>query len=98
MHDREFETGQDDPDDIEDDGEHALRRIDNPHLAAERGEHAAGKFEALETERDADDGQAQQESTEHVTEENDKAAEYKESDIADQVHAGPVAGNWDPLL
>ena len=83
VHDREFEPGEDDPDDIHDQRDRATRRLGFRYLTTERRNDAARESEAHEPERDADDGQAQQDATEDVAEKNYEATEDEKYDIAE---------------
>jgi hypothetical protein len=52
-------------------------------ITTERRNDAARESEAHEPERDADDGQAQQDATEDVAEKNNEATEDEKYDIAE---------------
>ena len=84
MHDGQFETRQDDPDDIHDQRERAARRFRLAHLAAERRQDATGKLEALDAKGDTDDRQAEDDPAQQLAEEDQEPAEDEEEDIADQ--------------
>ena len=83
MHDGEFEPGQDDPDDIHDQRDRATRWLCFCYLTAKRCDNAARKSETHEAERDADDGQAQQDATEDVAKKYYEATENEKYDIAE---------------
>ena len=86
MHDRKFESRQDDPDDVHDQRNCATWRFGFSHLPAERRYDAPGELEALYAERNAYDRKAQQDATEDVANEDYKTAEYEKHDIAKQRH------------
>ena len=82
-----IQAAADDPDDIAQDGQASYRAACGDYLSAERPENETGDLEALQAERDADDRQAKDESSEDVSESCCETAEDKPDEVADEVHA-----------
>ena len=55
-------------------------------MLAERKERHHTYFETLDTERNADDGQAERQPGGHIFEKNDKSAENKPDNVSNEVH------------
>ena len=58
MYQSQFQTGQNDPDDIHYDGNSTTRWLGLTNFLAKWGQAKYGKFEALDSERDTDNGDA----------------------------------------
>ncbi len=84
VHDGKFEPGQNDPDDIHDDRDRAARRLGIDDLAPEWREHATRQPKAHESEWNANDRDAKQQSAEHVAQEDQESAEDEKNEIAKQ--------------
>jgi len=70
VHYGEFKSGQNDPYDVHDQRYRTARRFGFLNLPTERGEDATGKSETHETERDADDREAQKNAAKNITQED----------------------------
>jgi hypothetical protein len=81
MHDGELEAWQDNPDDIQYQCERSSRRLGLEHVTAERSKDTTGKLEALVTEWDADNREAEQNAAEDIAQKDYESAEYEEHDI-----------------
>ena len=83
MHNGEFESRQNNPDDVHDECQHAARWFSLAHLTAEWRHYAASQLEALEAERDADDRDAQDDAAEDVAQEYQESTKDEEQQVAE---------------
>ena len=63
---RQFKAGQDDPDDVHHDGQATAGRFFFADFTPERRNGQCGQLETLDAERDADDGDAQDDGADQV--------------------------------
>ena len=81
-----IKTAEDQPDDVGDQREAAHPAIGGHDPFAEGPEDEAGQFEALQTEGDAYDGDAQYKPAEDIAECGGESAKDQPDDVADKVH------------
>jgi len=80
------DAAQENPDDIEYGGKTSGIAGHFPHMLSKREERHNTNFEALDTERNANDRQAEGQTGEHIFQKNDKSAENKPDDVSNEVH------------
>ena len=85
------------PDDIHQDAEATARAIRRPNLATERPEGEDGKFQRLDAERYADDGNHKDKAGNQIFHRRDEATEEEPDDVAEKIHVISILNCPIPL-
>jgi hypothetical protein len=78
---RQFQAGQQYPDDIHDDGHTTAGRLGFTDFLSEWRQAENGQFETLDSERNANDSDTQQDSAEDIGKGDEKPAEYEPQNV-----------------
>jgi hypothetical protein len=82
VHNRQLEPRQDDPDDVHDKRNRPARRFGLGYLATKGCDDAASESKTHQTERYADDREAQQYAAENIAQEDCESTENEKDQIA----------------
>lgn len=86
MRQRDPYSAQKDPDNVKNSRKATRGARYLPHMLAEGEERHNTYFKTLDTERDANDSQAERQPGGHIFEKNDKSAENKPDNVSNEVH------------